>query len=172
MSKVINLLGRRFGSWLVVGTNFRGASNQTMWPCRCDCGTERNIQGQALRAGTTHSCGCKKLERCVAHGTKHGGCGTRTYNSWTAMKQRCNGTNSSARKWYVPRGIKFCERWNNFANFLEDMGEAPPGMSLDRINNDGNYEPGNCRWATPVQQAQNRRPPVKRKKKLSAPLDH
>ena len=84
--------------------------------------------------------------------------GSRTYNSWLGMKQRCLNSNNNSFKNYGGRGIAICDRWlNSFLAFLEDEGEAPPGLSLDRIDNDGNYEPGNCRWATPKQQRNNRR---------------
>jgi hypothetical protein len=93
------------------------------------------------------------------HGHAKRGSVSRTYNIWSGMRKRCNNPNQHAFKYYGGRGIKVCQDWSNYEAFLADMGEAPAGLSLDRINNDGNYEPGNCRWATPKQQAENQRKP-------------
>lgn len=90
--------------------------------------------------------------------TRHGLTGSPTYNTWASMKQRCLNPNSPKYRLYGGRGITICDRWLKFENFLADMGERPPGLTLDRIDNDGDYEPGNCRWATSTQQIANRRP--------------
>jgi hypothetical protein len=90
-------------------------------------------------------------------GKQHGKRGTRTYVSWIAMRGRCNCSTDAAYKNYGGRGIKVCERWNDFSSFYADMGERPPGMGIDRINNDGDYEPGNCKWSTKKEQSNNRR---------------
>ena len=165
MSKRIDLTGAVYGAWTVLSYFGCNKNRQPSWNCRCSCGVERVVVGQTLRNGLTNSCGCELASRVstakIKHGQsrRHGQKETRTYSIWCAMHGRCNGTTDLGRKYYVARGIKVCDRWSNFENFLADMGEAPDGLSIDRFpDNDGNYEPGNCRWATRKQQMENSRP--------------
>ena len=170
-----DISGQRFTRLLVV--SFHDSPNGTArWLCRCDCGRERIFAGANLRAGRASSCGCLTREFRRELATRkwrpgymisfkkpiHGMTGTRTYRIWKGMISRCRYVNEPRNRNYGGRGITVCERWHNFQNFLADMGEAPKGLQLDRINNDGNYEPGNCRWVTNRENSQNRRPKTKR----------
>lgn len=119
------------------------------------------VQASYLRDGNTRSCGCLKRETNAKRLTRHGMAGTRVFNTWVNMRQRCQRKTGPEWENYGRRGITVCDRWQTFENFLADMGEPPPGMSIDRIDNNGNYEPGNCRWATPTQQSRNRRDTVR-----------
>jgi len=184
MLELKDLAGRKFGSWYVEREIERNKNKHRVYWCVCDCGTERPVVARTLRDGLSVSCGCTKGAAIAkartthghtairqspvsgANGRKHGHTAnidgkvirSRTYSSWEAMRRRCNGSISGANKYYVSRGITVCERWSKFENFLADMGEAPEGMTLDRYpDNRGNYEPGNCRWATAQQQVDNRR---------------
>ena len=165
MSRRINMAGHRYGRWVVgdfLGANHNG---QTIYMCKCDCGTERPVVAQTLRNGLTLSCGCMKGQAIAVARTAHGHSAvkstkqkpSRTYGIWMGMHGRCRGSRPADRKYYFDRGIAVCERWNSYENFLEDMGEAPAGYSIDRIDGDGNYEKGNCRWATAAQQSANGR---------------
>ena len=132
--------------------------------CRCSCGNDVIVYESKLRYGSTRSCGCLQAEISLknlpkgTHGrTRRGRPRDRTYACWVSMKGRCTNPKSENFHQYGGRGIKVCERWQKFENFLADMGEVPPGLTLDRVRSDGNYEPGNCRWADWDVQENNRR---------------
>lgn len=162
-----DLTGHRFGRLTVI-CRAENKGTATQWLCVCDCGTRRPFRATNLQKGHTQSCGCLHRERAGIAGRfskKHGhhinGKPSPEYIVWTAMKARCTYSNHISFKYYGGRGIKVCARWlDNFSNFLADMGARPAGSSLDRINPDGDYEPGNCRWATSREQARNKQPKV------------
>jgi hypothetical protein len=141
----------------------RTPGRHTMWECQCDCGISHLVRKQNLTNGNTRSCGCLgAISRALSsrtHGATVGKKQTPEYRTWTGIKKRCENQKAKSWKRYGGRGIKVCQRWqNSFAAFLEDVGERPtPKHSLDRFpNNDGDYEPGNVRWATATQQSRNR----------------
>lgn len=153
--KLIDLSGQRFGRLTVVS---RDPTRNHCWRCVCDCGVHKSIKGQNLREGRTRSCGCLNLQRMNERRRKHGMWGSKEYWAWALAKNRCTNSKNKGYRNYGGRGIRMSEDWSNsFDAFLRDMGECPAGLSLDRINNDGNYEKGNCRWATTKQQMRNTR---------------
>jgi hypothetical protein len=133
------------------------------WKCRCDCGDVRTFKASRVKKGLSRSCGCESRKVLGRSTTKHGFAQQEKsrrhplYATWCSMRQRCRDENHPGYRLYGGRGIEVCSRWDDFAAFVEDMGERPDGMSLDRIDNDGNYEPDNVRWATAKEQQANRR---------------
>jgi hypothetical protein len=153
MAQRIDLIGQRFGKLLV-----KSWAGNDAWHCVCDCGRTSVVFGLNLRHGRSRSCGCNIGRNLLKHGQSY----TATYAVWQQMVARC--TNPKHASWddYGGRGITVCERWRDYANFHADMGDAPKGLSIERMDNNGGYEPDNCKWATPLEQRHNSRPRRKR----------
>lgn len=153
-SKSEEMIGIKIGKWTVLsvcGTSFKSLK----YLCRCDCGEQAEIHGPHLRNKKTTQCRlCSNREKAKKN-ISHGKSRSSTYKIWNQIHQRCKNPKATGYHRYGGRGISVCERWHDFRNFLYDMGERPDGLDLDRINNDGNYEPSNCRWVTHRENCQN-----------------
>lgn len=161
MPRALDLTGIRFARLVALRPSGSSRAGGVSWLCRCDCGAEITCSGKNLRSGNTKSCGClnsQKVSERNQSKTTHGMTNTATFTVWVNMKQRCTNPKHNSYHRYGGRGIKVCERWmHSFENFLADMGERPfPDAEIDRKDNDGGYEPDNCRWVTSEQNKNNR----------------
>lgn len=148
-------VGQRYGRLTVLSDAGRIGAHRH-YRCTCDCGQLATVSKYRLASGHTRSCGCIHSEGVSRRNTKHSMAGTPTYRVWKGMMARCYQPSADRFDQYGGRGISVCDRWHSFPNFFADMGQRPPGMSIDRIDVDSGYGPGSCRWATAVQQAQNK----------------
>lgn len=174
MGAFIDLTNRKFGRLKVDGRDFFKNTKQVYWKCTCECGQKRSVLSQHLRRGSQVSCGCYLSEATSLRNSEriweekdrakmsvtqktHGASRTPEYVVWKSMIGRCSeNANPKTKKHYHDRGIRVCERWRSFNNFMEDMGARPIGLTIERIDNDGDYEPGNCKWASLTTQARNK----------------
>lgn len=166
--RFIDRTGQKFGRLKVISFAGKKTGGQSLWNVRCDCGNVKVVSANGMVEGHTRSCGCLAMETIAkigklskgvppTHGHTSGGA-SREYASWMNMKNRCRNPNSEKFRIYGARGIKVCQRWlDSFENFLSDMGKKPIGLTLERINVNGDYEPSNCVWDTPKVQANNTR---------------
>lgn len=150
-------IGQSYGHWTVLEQKGQTKRGVLCYECKCTCGRIINVMGQSLRSGQSIMCKtCSSYKRGQRIKT-HGLTGTTTYKIWTGIIQRCTNEKDTSFKDYGGRGIKVCNEWLKFENFLADMGIRPKGLQIDRINNEGNYEKGNCRWATSKENNNNTR---------------
>jgi hypothetical protein len=174
MKTIRDMTGRRFGRWLVLGlTQPHALGAPPRWNCICECGVSRSVNGSDLRGGASRSCGCSKRKHGESGRTVDGrrGLGSAEHRCLSNVIQRCTNPKNKDFKYYGARGVSVADEWRGsggFERFLAHVGRRPsPTHSLDRIDNDGNYAPGNVRWATAKEQASNRRPAAPRTRKAA-----
>lgn len=158
MRKDAHFVGLRFGRLIVLELGGKSPRGHFLWLCKCDCGTEKLFIASNVRSNFSKSCGCllKESQKAAKHLVTHGLSATATYKSWSAAKSRCGNPSNAAYRHYGGRGIRMCDEWkSSFEEFFSCLGEKPSGKTLDRINVNGHYEPGNCRWATASEQRNN-----------------
>ena len=165
-----NFIGMRFGRWIVISFDeeYYQRAKKDGWVCKCDCGSIKTVRGSTLKNGESQSCGCLQKELASKRHSKHSGFGTRLYNVWDSIRQRCNNPRNKAYHNYGGRGIKICSEWDDFDKFREwafangyDDSAKHGKCTLDRIDNDGMYSPDNCRWCSMKEQSQNKRDTIR-----------
>lgn len=156
---ISNITNQRFGRLVATSRIGKTRNNVGLWLCKCDCGADKVVRVDVLKRGISQSCGCLAVELTKSRSTTHGETGpnkTKEYDAWTGFKNRCDNPNNKDYHRYGGRGITYDPRWAVYENFLEDMGRCPNDLTLDRIDNNGNYCKDNCRWSTRQQQMLNR----------------
>src|SRR5574343_1017407 len=160
MKKQVDLSGRKIGRWTVTNENeirISGKRKRTFWKCICECGSVGFVESSKLKIGWSKSCGCYMIDQTSKSNKTHGLSKTKEYKIWSGIHKRCNNIKDNSYKYYGLKGITVCEEWNNFENFIKDMGTCPVNASsIDRINPNLGYYKDNCRWSDWITQARNR----------------